>query len=313
MNAIQQHIENMFYDIPETKEIKRIKNDLYLNAMDRQDELISLGKTESEALGTIIIEMGDRDVLLEDLGYNQEEDLKGFSLNSLDEARYLIEENKREGNKIGLGILMILFGAGLIPTFYTFDMVEIGVILLLILVAGAVGLFVTSGSKLEIIEKRMFDEDKTFYLTDHDYEIIEEEFFQFEENERFRIPIGVMLCILSVIPLMALAFLDRELLIERYGIVLVTTIVGMGVFQFVTYCMQHTAYEKVLSIGEYSVAEKTFQKKIEPIEAIYWISATVIYFLWSFTTMAWGITWIVWPIAGIVWALISVILKYRID
>src|SRR5699024_8547986 len=118
---------------------------------------------------------------------------------------------------------------------------------------------------------------------------------QFEENERFRIPIGVMLCILSVIPLMALAFLDRELLIERYGIVLVTTIVGMGVFQFVTYGMQHTAYEKVLSIGEYSVAEKTFQKKIEPIEAIYWISATVIYFLWSFTTMAWGITWIVWP------------------
>lgn len=313
MNAIQQHIENMFYDIPETKEIKRIKNDLYLNAMDRQVELISLGKTESEALGTIIIEMGDRDVLLEDLGYNQEEDLKGFSLNSLDEARYLIEENKREGNKIGLGILMILFGAGLIPTFYTFDMVEIGVILLLILVAGAVGLFVTSGSKLEIIEKRMFDEDKTFYLTDHDYEIIEEEFFQFEENERFRIPIGVMLCILSVIPLMALAFLDRELLIERYGIVLVTTIVGMGVFQFVTYGMQHTTFEKVLSIGEYSVAEKTFQKKIEPIEAIYWISATVIYFLWSFTTMAWGITWIVWPIAGIVWALISVILKYRID
>lgn len=303
----------MFYDIPETEEIKRIKNDLYLNAMDRQAELMNLDKSESEALGTIIIEMGDRDVLLEDLGYNQEEDLKGFSLNSLDEARYLIEENKREGNKVGFSILIILIGAGLIPTFTTFNAVEIGVILLLILVAGAVGVFVTSGSKLATMEKRLFDENNSFYLTDHDYEMIEEEFFQYEENQRFKIPIGVMLCIISVIPLLAFAFLDQQLLLERFGIVLLTTIVGIGVFQFVTYGMTHTAYEKVLSIGEYSLAERTFQKKIEPIESIYWIGVTAIYFLWSFTTMNWGITWIVWPIAGVFWALTSLVLKYTLD
>lgn len=303
----------MFYDIPETEEIKRIKNDLYLNAMDRQAELMNLDKSESEALGTIIIEMGDRDVLLEDLGYNQEEDLKGFSLNSLDEARYLIEENKREGNKVGFSILIILIGAGLIPTFTTFNAVEIGVILLLILVAGAVGVFVTSGSKLATMEKRLFDENNSFYLTDHDYEMIEEEFFQYEENQRFKIPIGVMLCIVSVIPLLAFAFLDQQLLLERFGIVLLTTIVGIGVFQFVTYGMTHTAYEKVLSIGEYSLAERTFQKKIEPIESIYWIGVTAIYFLWSFTTMNWGFTWIIWPIAGVFWALTSLVLKYTLD
>lgn len=303
----------MFYDIPETEEIKRIKNDLYLNAMDRQAELMNLDKSESEALGTIIIEMGDRDVLLEDLGYNQEEDLKGFSLNSLDEARYLIEENKREGNKVGFSILIILIGAGLIPTFTTFNAVEIGVILLLILVAGAVGVFVTSGSKLATMEKRLFDENNSFYLTDHDYEMIEEEFFQYEENQRFKIPIGVMLCIVSVIPLLAFAFLDQQLLLERFGIVLLTTIVGIGVFQFVTYGMTHTAYEKVLSIGEYSLAERTFQKKIEPIESIYWIGVTAIYFLWSFTTMNWGINWIIWPIAGVFWTLTSLVLKYTLD
>lgn len=303
----------MFYDIPETEEIKRIKNDLYLNAMDRQAELMNLDKSESEALGTIIIEMGDRDVLLEDLGYNQEEDLKGFSLNTLEEARYLIDENKQEGNKVGFGILIILIGAGLIPTFTTFNAVEIGVILLLILVASAVGVIVTSGSKLATMEKRLFDENNSFYLTDHDYEMIEEEFFQYEENQRFKIPIGVMLCIVSVIPLLAFAFLDQQLLLERFGIVLLTTIVGIGVFQFVTYGMTHTAYEKVLSIGEYSIAERTFQKKIEPIESIYWIGVTAIYFLWSFTTMNWGITWIVWPIAGVFWALTSLVLKYTLD
>src|SRR5699024_10765428 len=104
-----------------------------------------------------------------------------------------------------------------------------------------------------------------------------------------------------------------QLLLERFGIVLLTTIVGIGVFQFVTYGMTHTAYEKVLSIGEYSLAERTFQKKIEPIESIYWIGVTAIYFLWSFTTMNWGITWIIWPIAGVFWTLTSLVLKYTLD
>lgn len=147
----------------------------------------------------------------------------------------------------------------------------------------------------------------------YDYEMIEEEFFQYEENQRFKIPIGVMLCIVSVILLLAFVFLDQQLLLERFGIVLLTTIVGIGVFQFVTYGMTYTAFEKVLSIGEYSLAERTFQKKIEPIESIYWIGVTAIYFLWSFTTMNWGITWLIWPIAGIFWALTSLVLKYTLD
>lgn len=39
MKAIEQHIDYMFQDLPETKEIKRIKDDLYLNALNRYEEL----------------------------------------------------------------------------------------------------------------------------------------------------------------------------------------------------------------------------------------------------------------------------------
>ena len=265
MNAIEQHINYLFQNIPETEEIKRIKNDLLLNAMDRFDELLADGKTESEALGTIIIEMGELDELLESLGYDQHQDLNDYSTNTLQEANYLIEAYDLESNKIAMGILMIMLGAGLIPTLCTFQLAEIGVILLLVLVAAAVGLFIQSGLKLESLEKSLEDEEDIFYLTDEDYQIVEDQFRHFKESERYRIPLGVMLCIASAVPLIFLAFLGQELLIERYGILLLLILVGIGVYQFVKYGMVESAYEKALSIGEYSVAERRFQEKIEPI------------------------------------------------
>lgn len=313
MNAIEQHINYLFQNIPETEEIKRIKNDLLLNAMDRFDELLADGKTESEALGTIIIEMGELDELLESLGYDQHQDLNDYSTNTLQEANYLIEAYDLESNKIAMGILMIMLGAGLIPTLGTFQLAEIGVILLLVLVAAAVGLFIQSGLKLESLEKSLEDEEDIFYLTDEDYQIVEDQFRHFKESERYRIPLGVMLCIASAVPLIFLAFLGQELLIERYGILLLLIMVGIGVYQFVKYGMVESAYEKALSIGEYSVAERRYQEKIEPIATIYWIVITVVYLAWSFLTGAWHISWTIWPLAGLLWGIISVLVKMIFD
>ncbi len=309
MNAVEQHIENMFRDFPETEEIKRIKNDLYQNAQDRYDELIALGKTESEALGTIIIEIGERDVLLEELGYDQEEDLMDYSFHTLAEAENYIMFTNRESTKIGLGILLILVGVGLTPTFNTFGVEEIGVILLLICVAVAVGIFITAGLRLESLKNALDPDEGIFYLSHEDYETIEYEFSVFKERERYRIPMGVMLCILAVIPLLLFSFLDQQLITERFGILLLTTAIGTGVYQFVKYGMLQSAYEQVLNIGEYSVEERRFQQKIEPIAGIYWLGAVLVYFIWSFTTMNWHYTWMIWPISGILWALISLFLK----
>ena len=309
MNAIEQHINYLFQDLPETDEIKRIKNDLHLNAMDRFDELIANGKAESEALGTIIIEMGDRDDLLEGFGYNQDQDLRDYSTNTLTEAKYIIEAYRDESNKIALGILMILVGAGLIPTLDTFNLVSVGVILFLVFVALAVGLFIYGGMRLESVEESLHDEDKEFYLTDDDYQIVEDQYRDFKESNRYRIPLGVMLSIASTIPIVLFGFYGSDLLIERYGVLLLVTLVGLGVYQFVTYGMVDTAYQKVLNLGEYSIEELQFQKKMEPAAGIYWMGVTAGYLGWSFIPMDWGYTWIVWPIAGITWGIISMVLK----
>lgn len=309
MEAIQQHINFLFQDLPETKEIKRIKNDLYLNAVDRFEELRGEGRTESEALGTLIIEMGDREDLLESLAYDQETDLREHSIHSLSEARYLIGSYNFEANKIGLGVFLILLSAGLIATLETFNLAGIGVMILLVFVAVAVGMFIHAGLSLEALEKSLQSTDSAFYLTEDDYEIVEEQYDLFQEESRFRIPIGVMLCIVSVIPIVFFGILENELLVQRYGVMLLMIAVGVGVFQFIKYGMNETAFEKVLNLGEYSIEERQIQQKLEPFSGVYWMVITVIYLAWSFLSMAWHFTWIIWPIAGALWALITLIVK----
>lgn len=49
----------------------------------------------------------------------------------------------------------ILLGAGLIPTLNTFGLVEIGVMILLVLVAAGVGMFIHAGLSLESIEESL--------------------------------------------------------------------------------------------------------------------------------------------------------------
>lgn len=309
MKAIQQHIDFLFKDLPDTNELKRIKNDLYLNAVDRFNELRREGRTESEALGTVIIEMGDREDLLESMNYDQEADLKEHSVHSLSEARHLIGSYDFEGNKIGLGIFLILFGAGLIVTLETFDLAGIGVIILLIFVAIAVGMFIHSGLSLEALEKSLQSSDRAFYLTDEDYEMAKEQYDLFKKESRFRIPLGVMLCIVSVLPIVYFGVIENELLLQRYGVILLMVAVGIGVFQFVKYGMNETAYEKVLNLGEYSLEERQLKQQLEPISGVYWMTITVIYLAWSFLSADWHYTWIIWPIAAALWALITLIVK----
>lgn len=122
-----------------------------------------------------------------------------------------------------------------------------------------------------------------------------------------------MLCILSVLPVLVLAFLENQLLVERYGIILLLLLVGLGVYQFISYGMNETAYEKVLNLGEYSIEERQFQKKIEPLAGIYWMLVTAVYLGWSFFSLNWHFTWIIWPIAGAVWALIAMVAKLFMD
>ncbi len=68
MDAIKNYLETMFLNLPNTPEVQKAKYELEQMMEDKYNELIANGKTENEAIGTVIAEFGNLDELAADLG-----------------------------------------------------------------------------------------------------------------------------------------------------------------------------------------------------------------------------------------------------
>ena len=71
MEAIRNYLETMFLNLPNTPEVYKAKNELWQMMEDKYTELKNEGKSENEAVGTVIAEFGNLDELAEDLGIKQ--------------------------------------------------------------------------------------------------------------------------------------------------------------------------------------------------------------------------------------------------
>lgn len=60
MDAIKNYLETMFLNLPNTPEVQKAKYELGQMMEDKYRELIADGKTENEAIGTVIAEFGNR-------------------------------------------------------------------------------------------------------------------------------------------------------------------------------------------------------------------------------------------------------------
>src|SRR5690625_4276267 len=158
MDTILSYLETMFANLPRTQEVERIKQDLQLNMEEKYQELIAEGKTENEAVGTVISEFGNIDELMEELGYdlNEEQDAPR-SLTDQEIGEFLLE-SKQNAKMVGSGVALILLGVAifmLIIGFVSISDVESnllnisGLIPLLIFVAVAVGMFIVADHRME--------------------------------------------------------------------------------------------------------------------------------------------------------------------
>ena len=134
--------------------------------------------------------------------------------------------------------------------------------------------------------------------------------------------IGIMLCILSVVPPILLdaasSFAADTLEDCSAGFVLI--FVAIGVFLIVISSMRMGGYRTLLhlnnqnTIGGNYVPEQQDRQQyhnstLAAIMSVYWPTITCLYLIWSFLSFDWWITWIVWPIAAIVESLIKNISK----
>ena len=248
---------------------------------------------------------------------SQDTDAEDATFVSMEEANAFLSYKAESAPRIALGVLLcilspialfLLGGAQESGRLAITEMqaAMIGLIVLLLMVAGAVLLFVLTGmkgSKFEYLEKNALD-------TAYGVSGMVRERMQREESDHTRsIAVGVVLCVLAAIPLFVLLLWRGE--DEFYGVLGVSailTLAAVGVHRIVLTSIPWGGYQVLLEQGDYTRTAKRSNRKYS---GIYWGVVVAAYLAVSFVTMRWDRTWIIWPVAAVLFGAVGEIGKLR--
>ncbi len=192
----------------------------------------------------------------------------------------------------------------------------LGLLPLFLLVGGAVALFVFSGlagKPFEYLDQECFETE--YGVTG----LVKEK----REQERgafiAQIVSGVVLCVLSVIPIFVAMLLPTSGNDNGVGwaqspdfyyavaVAMLLCLVAVGVWLIVRASIRWGGYNVLMEEGEYSRANKEEAKRTQTVSTVYWCVVTAGYLAYSFITMDWQRSWIVWPVAGVLYGLVMAV------
>ncbi len=333
METIISYIDNLFRNYPDTPQVHKAREELLGIMEDKYNELKAEGKSENEAIGIVISEFGSVEEIAAELGLDSnvyvkeskvEDDRPDMKI-TLEQAKNYVSIREDFGVKIGIGVALCILSpavsciteALVMGEFLSKNISEaLGATFLLLMVAVAVGIFITSGFAMGKYE----DYDKHHIVLDYGTKtLMTEQFEKYNKVFGTKIAAGVVLCILSVIPTAILELFFEgtflEWIAEMSGVSFLA-FVAAGVFLFITAGMKQGAYEVLLGKGN-NAPEKQSKKKgdkiIGIIAAIYWPVIVAVYLIWSFATFHWEFTWIIWPVAGVIFGGISAVISLVSD
>ena len=182
----------------------------------------------------------------------------------------------------------------------------LGCIFLFGMIAAAVFLFITYGMRnvrMEYLEKENFE---TAYGVSG---MVREKREAYEPVFIRNIAVGVVLCILSAIPIIIAGMMDASDDVYGIAVGMLLIIIAVGVNLFIRAGMIKGSYDTLLQEGEFSKEEKRMKKKADTFSGVYWCLTTAIYLGWSFWTREWDTTWILWPVAGVLFAALIGVVK----
>ena len=236
---------------------------------------------------------------------------------SLAEAQEFLRLKHWSASRIALGVFLCLFGAAVLVFLTGLGEYRaaglskdacgvIGVIFLLLCIAGAVALFITTGQKLqpyEFLEKESFE-------TEYGVRgMALERRNAYREKYGSYVVIGVALCILAVVPLLASALFGENEFLEICLVSILLLLVGAGVVLFILYGVHFGSVDILLQEGDYTAKKKKLSPVYGTVSGVYWLLAVAIFLAWSFLTDGWERTWIVWPVAGVLFPVVLGIAK----
>ncbi len=321
MDTIKNYLEAMFAKLPNTPEVLRAKDELLQMMEDKYTELRENGRTENEAVGTVISEFGNLDVIAEDLGIKEAVSMNPFKdikkvLVPLDEAKRFIKDNTLKAIWVGLAVMFCIISVTVPMIVTDLGGSAAGSLGMFAFIGLAVGLFVYVGLTMK----------KWNYIKKGEAEI-NYETAQFVKNEEARRQgsvimarvIGVVLCATSWLPSAVIGASGTHVLGTADGGVFLFLMVGMGVFLLVYSGVTMKGLKKIRRLNSDDTVAGTYSagnaepEYINPtaqiISKVFWPVVACLYVAVSFITFRWDITWVIWPVAAVVGTILNTTLK----
>lgn len=343
METIKNYLDVMFARMPDTEQLRALKENLLLNMEEKYHELKREGKSENEAIGIVISEFGNIDELMDELEItktasplisqnvvgnttaNMAHNLLGNTTDhpvqktkplrrvTEEEAYAFMEEKKKSGAMIAKGVtlcisavamlilLRTLVSDGLIGGISEYVGNFVGITAMILLIIPAVGMFIYTSAKMEVYEYLY----KPFELPEYVQAEIQARYDAFAQTYVKSVIIGVSLCILAPISVIATSLVEQNL--RTYGVVVLLALVAVAVYIFIYFAAIKDSMAMLLQRDGYSLEnkEKSEDKVVSAVAAVVWPLAVCIFLVTGLVYHQWHINWIVFPITAILFGMFS--------
>jgi len=310
METIKNYLESMFRNLPNTAKVLKAKNELLQMMEDKYSELRREGKTENEAVATVIAEFGNLDEVAASLGIKEEivgDQAPARRNVSFDEIKSYLKDKFTA--IILTSIAIGFFISCCVPVIVMSNIFHkdvAGVVLLFVFVALGVALMIVKGS---IMEPWSFLKSQPCSIGPDTTEFLIEEKRKFRSIYALLHSIGCCLCICCCVPVI-ITDVSSLYRVQELGPVLFFLFISVGVGLIVYSNSRNSVYKRLLNInsettigGSYADPKEKApvykNKTVRVIMSVYWPVITCIYLSFSFLTFQWWISWIIWPIAGV--------------
>lgn len=236
----------------------------------------------------------------------------------MEEASAFLKTKEENSRRVALGVLLcilspvaliLLGGAQATGLLNWSENVAggIGLVILMLMIVPAVGLFVISNlriSRYEYLEKEPVE---TLYGVTG---MVKDRKEKFQPIHTRYLMIGIMLCVASTIPLFVSLMLgEKGTFLQVVGIACILLLAAFGVMLIVRVSILWGGFQMLLEEGDYTRDNKESSRSVSLISGAYWCLITAAYLAWSFIGNSWEISWIIWPIAGVAFGAVMGIMK----
>lgn len=237
---------------------------------------------------------------------------------SMEEASAFLEHRERSSRRVALGVLMCILSPILLIVLSSAQenglialseqqVTGIGLAAMLLLIGGAVALFIIQGLRASKFEYLLKESIETSYGVDG---IVRDRREKFRHSFNTHIALGVVLCVVAALPLFIAMFFfggeDKSANEFHYAAAAACLLlfVALGVYLIVRASIVWGSFQILLEDGDYSRQKKAENRQNDLLSSIYWCSVTAIFLAYSFITGRWHRSWIIWPVAGVAFGVV---------